>query len=47
MLCLINLFFLVVRSSFGEDVLLPAIVGGVVFVWIINSFLKTWGYNFF
>lgn len=37
---ILDLFFLVARTNFFEDIALPAIVGGAVLLWIGNTIMK-------
>lgn len=35
------------RTDFFQDMILPAAVGGIVILLLLNSVLKKWGYSLF
>lgn len=40
-----GLVLLAAREGFAQDIIVPAAIGGVVFLLIINQLLNRWGYS--
>jgi len=40
-----DFILLVTREGFGQDIVLPAVIGAAVLVWMLNTILNKWGYG--